>query len=121
MKGISLVTETVVVFIIAGVALVILLAFFKGTGGRGADMLTLERSRSDLCSEYMTLDMNCDGKPDVKAGEASPLNDIWQKKGLRNACKGLAVAGCESPGDVQSSLRCLQSCCIACPKTAGQE
>ncbi|MBI5347103.1 MAG: hypothetical protein HZB66_00655 [Candidatus Aenigmarchaeota archaeon] len=120
MRGLMLATDTVVIVIIAGAVLVLLLAFFKGTGGRGIDQMTLERQRSELCSRYLSLDNDCDGKADVKTNEQ--LNDIYKinDPNLMNVCQRLGIPNCDGKGAITPTdlaspgMKCLRACCMGC-------
>jgi hypothetical protein len=110
MKGMSLPTETVVIFIIAGVVLVALLMFFASIWQPGSEVIKAHQARAQLCPALVNSNPEC---TDASGLTQQETND------LTNACKTIGgYSACNEAGGVG----CLKQCCTGwCPQPKCEE
>ncbi|MBI5347104.1 MAG: hypothetical protein HZB66_00660 [Candidatus Aenigmarchaeota archaeon] len=108
MKGFTLAVDTVVIIVVAGVVLLVILAFFKGSGSQGASQANLQQERTTICREYVQMDLNCDGTADDSSA-AGKLKET-RKKVVDICAKLGGYASCddEKKGVVSG---CVHDCC----------
>lgn len=97
-KGISLPIETTIVIVLAVIVLVALLFFFSGSVNPGIDRIKLEGQKATLCSDYVSVDKECESASKVfsvrGAKILTDLGDLGKKLGYSQCTTPSATAEC---------------------------
>lgn len=102
-KGISLPVETTVIIVIAVIVLVALLLFFSGTVNPGIDRIKLESQKATLCSDYVSVDKECEN-----TNKFSAVKDSKTLEDLADVGKKLGNTGCSSK---TATIDCVRQVC----------